>query len=310
MVEIAPFTPDQADAVVDLVLSIQRDEFGLPLTREGQPDLVDTAGFFRRGDGNVWVATDGGGVVGTIGLLDIGDGRGALRKMFARASHRGSGVAGRLLDALVDWCRTRGFVEVYLGTAPTLHAAHRFYEKRGFVEIDRSGLPASFPVVEVDTRFYRLAVPVAVRPYRPGDAPALLDLFRTTIRTVNARDYDPEQVAAWSSDAIDPAAWAARFEGRFAVVAGGYAGFAELEPDGHIDRFYVAANRQRRGVGRALLDALVAEARRLGLPRLTVEASITARPFFEANGFATLARQAVTCRGVELANYRMERSLN
>jgi putative acetyltransferase len=53
----------------------------------------------------------------------------------------------------------------------------------------------------------------------------------------------------------------------------------------------------------------VAEAQRLGLCRLFTEASITARPFFEAHGFTALAPQVVTCRGAEFVNYRMERYL-
>ncbi|WP_435016292.1 GNAT family N-acetyltransferase [Tundrisphaera sp. TA3] len=151
---------------------------------------------------------------------------------------------------------------------------------------------------------------IALRPYRPDDAPALLALFRDTIRRVNCRDYDPEQVAAWASDEIDPAAWAARFQGRFVVVAEGPAGFAELEPDGHIDRFFVSADHQRRGVGASLLDAVEAEARRRGIGRLFLESSLTARPFFEARGFTHLARQVVTCRGVAMVNDRMERRLD
>ena len=58
-----------------------------------------------------------------------------------------------------------------------------------------------------------------------------------------------------------------------------------------------------------MLSALIAEARRVGLARLFTEASITARPFFEAHGFTVLAAQVVTCRGVEFVNYRMERRL-
>jgi putative acetyltransferase len=86
-------------------------------------------------------------------------------------------------------------------------------------------------------------------------------------------------------------------------------GFAELEPDGHIDRFYVSADRHRCGVGRTLLDALVREANEQGLHRLFTEASITARPFFETRGFVVLAPQVVICRGVEFRNFRMERLL-
>ena len=153
---------------------------------------------------------------------------------------------------------------------------------------------------------------VTLRLYRPDDAPALLALFRDTIRRVNSRDYSPMQIAAWASDDIDQVAWFARFTERIVAVAeeaGRPVGFAELEADGHIDRVYVSADHQRRGIGQQLLAAVVAEARRVALARLFTEASITARPFFEAQGFAVLAPQVVTCRGAEFVNYRMERVL-
>jgi len=91
--------------------------------------------------------------------------------------------------------------------------------------------------------------------------------------------------------------------------AGRLAGFAELEANGHIDRVYVSADYQGQGVGRALLAEVVAEARRLGLVRLLLEASITARPFFESQGFAMVTPQVVVLRRVEFVNYRMERML-
>lgn len=151
-----------------------------------------------------------------------------------------------------------------------------------------------------------------IRLYRSADAPALLALFRESIRRVASRDYNAEQIAAWASDEIDPAAWAARFNGRYAIVAeadGQHAGFTELEPDGHIDRFYVSADHQRQGVGRALMEALLAEANRVRLPRLFLEASITAKPFFESHRFSVITPQQVVVRGVEFVNYRMERPL-
>ena len=71
----------------------------------------------------------------------------------------------------------------------------------------------------------------------------------------------------------------------------------------------MSADYQGQGVARALLAAVVAEAWRLGLVRLFVEASITARLFFASQGFAMLAPQVVVLRGVEFVNYRMERML-
>lgn len=153
---------------------------------------------------------------------------------------------------------------------------------------------------------------VILRHYQPGDAAALLTLFKESIRQVSARDYAAEQIAAWASDDIDLATWTDRFAGRFVLVAESAeraVGFAELEPNGHIDRFYVAADHQRQGIAARLLSAIVEEARRLRLDRLLVESSITARPFFESQAFVLLAPQVVTVREVDLVNFRMERML-
>ena len=153
---------------------------------------------------------------------------------------------------------------------------------------------------------------ITLRPFRPDDGSALLQLFRDTIRRVNCRDYSPQQIAAWASDDIDQIGWIGRFADRFVVVAeeeSQVVGFAELEPNGHIDRFYVSADHQGRGIGRRLFDAVLAHAAHSRLDKLVVEASITARPFFAAMGFETLAEQTVFCRGEKLINYRMRRCL-
>lgn len=160
MIEITPFAPQHAAGVVDVILPIQQAEFAIPITIEAQPDLLDIPGFYQRGAGNFWVALDGGAVVGTLALLDIGGGQAALRKMFVRASHRGGGlgVSRLLLETLLAWAGQQGVREVFLGTTAKFLAAHRFYEKNGFAEITRDTLPPSFPVMAVDTKFYRRAI--------------------------------------------------------------------------------------------------------------------------------------------------------
>ena len=108
---------------------------------------------------------------------------------------------------------------------------------------------------------------VTVREYRPADAPALVALFRDTILRATAGDYNPAQLRAWAGEGAAPANWVTRFEGRYvrvAEVCGVVAGFAELEADGHIDRVYVSADHARRGIGRALLTDVIAEAARRG----------------------------------------------
>ena len=102
------------------------------------------------------MAEDNGVVVGTIALIDIGAGQGALRKMFVHKDYRGAKqTAKKLLDVLLNWSREQGLREIYLGTTVKFLAAHRFYEKNGFVEMAKEQLPSAFPVMKVDSRFYK-----------------------------------------------------------------------------------------------------------------------------------------------------------
>src|SRR5262245_5251171 len=169
-VDIVPYSASHRDGVMALVLPIQQSEFGIPIALQDQPDIVDVDGFYRNGNGNFWVALAGTVVVGTIGLLDIGNGVGALRKMFVSAPLRGAewGVARRLLGTLLRWCGAHGFTSVYLGTTDKFLAAHRFYQKNGFIEIAKGELPPAFPVMSVDSRFYRLALASGQRAAQSG----------------------------------------------------------------------------------------------------------------------------------------------
>jgi N-acetylglutamate synthase-like GNAT family acetyltransferase len=152
---IRPFKAADAEDVVKLVLSIQQQEFGVPITAHEQPDLLHVSAYYQSARGNFWVASDNGSIVGTIGLLDVGEAQGVLRKMFVARTHRGTGVAAGLLQTCLTWARMAGMTEVMLGTTDSMKAAHRFYEKWGFVEVPAPSLPSSFPRMRVDTRFYR-----------------------------------------------------------------------------------------------------------------------------------------------------------
>ncbi|MEN3112562.1 GNAT family N-acetyltransferase [Uliginosibacterium paludis] len=160
MIRIASFEPRHAAAVVALILPIQQQEFGLPITLQDQPDLLSIPDFYQRGSGGFWVALEAEQVVGSIALIDIGARRGVIRKMFVAASHRGRarGVAQGLLGALLGHAREAGLAELMLGTTERYLAAHRFYERNGFERIDEAALPADFPRMQVDSRFYRLTL--------------------------------------------------------------------------------------------------------------------------------------------------------
>ena len=156
-IRIQTFRSRYTDQVIALIIGIQVDEFAISITAEDQPDLMSIPNFYQIGCGNFWVALDHGRVVGTIALIDIGDGNAALRKMFVDKQYRGPrfSVGQQLLETLLTWSQQQGIGRIYLGTTSQYLAAHRFYEKNGFIEIEKSKLPGTFPVMEVDSKFYR-----------------------------------------------------------------------------------------------------------------------------------------------------------
>ena len=157
---IETYTDTYKNDVADLILHIQNVEFGIPITLELQPDLNEIPGFYQTNNGNFWIAKIDDKIVGTISLLDIGGRKGALRKMFVDKDYRGKefGIGQKLLNILIDWARQKGFTEIFLGTTEKFIRAQRFYEKNGFKEIEKQELPKTFPIMEVDIKFYRLLV--------------------------------------------------------------------------------------------------------------------------------------------------------
>jgi len=67
--------------------------------------------------------------------------------------------------------------------------------------------------------------------------------------------------------------------------AGKAIGTGRLLPEGRIGRMAVVKEWRRRGVGAELLEALIAEARRRGLPEVTLSAQLQAAEFYRAHGF-------------------------
>lgn len=153
-----------------------------------------------------------------------------------------------------------------------------------------------------------------IRLFNQSDAEPLLHLFFNTIRTVNLGDYSQEQVEAWAPaiSTFDPERWKNSFKNKFVFVAESeekLAGFGELEADGHIDRFYISHHFIGEGVGRKMYSALEEKAFALNIRHLFVEASITAKPFFEKMGFSLINEQIVERNGQRLKNYKMEKFL-
>jgi predicted GNAT family N-acyltransferase len=83
--------------------------------------------------------------------------------------------------------------------------------------------------------------------------------------------------------------WDARCEHALARDAQGRAiGTGRLLPDGHIGRMAVVADWRGRGVGAAILAALVERAKARGMSEVVLNAQTRARAFYARHGFGTV----------------------
>lgn len=144
-----------------------------------------------------------------------------------------------------------------------------------------------------------------IREYRHEDLPELAKLFYDTVHSINISDYTEDQVDAWATGTVDMEAWDKAFCEHNTFVAmdnGAVVGFGDIDKSGYLDRLYVHCACQRRGIATVLCNVLEAS---VHAGKITVHASVTAKPFFEKRGYVVLREQMVERNGVLLKNYAM-----
>ena len=153
---------------------------------------------------------------------------------------------------------------------------------------------------------------LAMRPMLPTDVPFLAEIFRASIEQLTGDDYSEAQQKAWASAADDEAAFAKRLSSGLTLVAtlsGSPVGFAALASGNKIDLLYVHPAAAGQRVAAMLIDALEKLAGGRGAPLLTVDASDSARGFFEKRGYVAQQRNTVLAGGEWLANTTLHKQL-
>lgn len=155
---------------------------------------------------------------------------------------------------------------------------------------------------------------ITVRSYKKSDCSELAKIYYSTIHNVNIKDYTEEQVNAWAPESsLEEDGWSKKWEKLppwVAVINDQIVGFTEFASSGYIDCFYCHHQYQGKGVGKALMSHVKSIANDRGITRIWAEVSITAKPFFEKQGFKVVKEQLVNLRGVELVNFVMEYNLD
>lgn len=147
-----------------------------------------------------------------------------------------------------------------------------------------------------------------IRRYRPGEDAELFEVYYSAIHQIASRDYSPEQVEAWAPRDLDAALWENRIRGINPFVVEldrRLVAYADLQPNGYIDHFFVSGAHPRRGLGTMLMKHILGEARTLGLSELTSDVSRTAQGFYERFGFRVVEQRSPAIRGVVIPNALM-----
>lgn len=152
----------------------------------------------------------------------------------------------------------------------------------------------------------------ALRPFLAEDAPVLAEIFRESVAELTADDYSETQQKAWASAAADEEAFGKKLAGQLTLVAtmqGSAIGFASLAGKDKFDMLYVHPAVAGQGVGAMLADALEKLAVNRGAAKLSVDASDSARGFFEKRGYVAQQRNSVSLAGEWLANTTLQKQL-
>lgn len=148
---------------------------------------------------------------------------------------------------------------------------------------------------------------MTLREYRPSDCKEITELFYHTVHTVNAKDYTREQLHVWATGQVDLDKWNQSFQDHYTIVAvenDVLVGFGDIDSTGYLDRLFVHADHQRKGIAAAICDRL-----EQAVPgTITTHASITAKPFFEKRGYKVVKEQQVERQGIALTNFLMEKT--
>lgn len=145
-----------------------------------------------------------------------------------------------------------------------------------------------------------------IREYRESDCRELAELFYNTVHIVNAKDYTEEQLNVWASGHMDLEKWNQSLKEHYSIVAVDneiIVGFGDIDEAGYLDRLYVHADYQGKGIATAICSQLEQAIQ----GKITTYASITAKPFFAKRGYKVIKKQEVERQGIFLTNFVMEK---
>ena len=138
---------------------------------------------------------------------------------------------------------------------------------------------------------------IRVQAYDSKYVDQLRTVFFTSIRQSAKDYYNEEQLNAWAPEKYDNERWRTRIEAIrpfIATMDEVVVGYADIQPSGYIDHFFVKGGMSGKGIGTILMTRLFKEAEFNAVPVLYSDVSLAARSFFERHGFEVVEEKNLT----------------
>ncbi|KUY30207.1 GNAT family N-acetyltransferase [Elizabethkingia ursingii] len=153
---------------------------------------------------------------------------------------------------------------------------------------------------------------ITVREAENSELSIIQRMCSDTISAVCKKDYNNDQIKVWVSGIENTERWNNNLSDQYLLVAefkNKIIGFISLKDGFYIDFLYVHKDYQSKGIAKRLYMEIEEKAISEKQLSLMADVSITAKPFFEKIGFKIIKEQHVMLKGIELTNYKMEKSI-
>ncbi len=256
-------------------------------------------------------------------VIAVNDSTCELKNIATYEKHQGQGYGSALVNYLFDYYKDK-YKTMLVGTGdcPSILS---FYERCGF---ESSHCIKNFFTDNYDHPMFENGVQLvdmvylkknlsenkifSIRQVTISDFPELTELYRNTVLTINRKDYSAEEVDDWASCGNDVSHWHELFAEQHYIVAendkGKIVGFASINNTGYMHTLFVHKDFQHQGIATLLYQTLEQYAIEKGAEKITSEVSITARQFFEKQGFVMDEEQKRKANKLCLTNYKMSKN--
>lgn len=304
---------------IRLVCENKKQFLDLLLLGDEQESMIDR--YLEQGD---MFALYDGDLKSVCVVIAIDDSVCELKNIATYEKYQGQGYGSALVNYLFDYYK--GSYKTMLVGTGDVPSALSFYKRCGFEPSHRI---KNFFTDNYDHPMFEDGVQLidmvylkknlsankefSTRPATVSDLPEMTELYKNTVLTVNRKDYSAEEVEDWASCGDNVKHWDELFSEQHYIVAenneGKIVGFASINDTGYMHTLFVHKDFQQQGIATLLYHTLELYAKEKGVERITSEISITARPFFEKQGFVVDEEQKRKANKLCLTNYKMSKKL-